>query len=469
MKIRLLCSILFLALLTACGGEEADTSVTEENNTEDTVEEVSDQEEKNEAPITEEEATEKDLEDDAFSTIDPEDAVSWMKLEPGKYAGDTYDEDAVKAEIDKWPKDLEAEEYFHRLLALVAEDYREYQEFIEETEVEFDPITARPDQASDGTVNDVLQPTLHIQILLDASGSMAGQLDGDTKMDLAKEAITEFASELPESANVSLRVYGHKGTNDLDGKEESCSVTEEVYPLSSYDADSFQESLDAFHPTGYTPLALAIEEAGEDLLESHEEGVKSIVYVVSDGEETCGGDPVAAAKELQESDMEAVVNIIGFDIEESEREALEAIADAGAGEYLRADSAKELNDALREERQALISDWYDWVSENVGKNYEQVNEYVSQSYEYESEGMEKSRTEEKRISDLSRYMEELSEDIDGRAIRELNRTRALAIREHMRSELLDVRKEARTEGLERRQNVREEGLEERQKLREADD
>jgi len=42
------------------------------------------------------------------------------------------------------------------------------------------------------------------------------------------------------------------------------------------------------------------------------ENAKNVVYVVSDGIETCGGDPVKAAEELHTSNIKAVVNISGL-------------------------------------------------------------------------------------------------------------------------------------------------------------
>ncbi|WP_173915314.1 VWA domain-containing protein [Halobacillus sp. Marseille-Q1614] len=387
-----------------------------------------------------------------------------MKAGPGQYPADEYDEEAVHAQIDKWPDGLEPEEYFYGIVSLTAVDYREYQEFLDTVVVEFDEVTATPDGESGGGAEAPL-PELNVQILLDASGSMAGQIDGEVKMDLAKEAITEFAEDLPENAKVSLRVYGHAGTNQQDGKEESCSTTEEVYALGSYNENQFNEALDQFSPTGYTPIGLAIEEAAADLEGISGDDVQNVVYVVSDGEETCGGDPVEAAKALHSSDIGALVNIIGFDIADSERKALEAIAQAGEGEYLGADTAQDFRETFREERAVLIDEWFEWSSENVEANYDQMMEYVDLSNEYSQEAVELNNEEEQRQRELTEYMEETMEDADTIAVRSMISKRAINMRQHIRDEFLDMRQEAREKGLEIRQEVRERGLEERQELR----
>ncbi len=56
-----------------------------------------------------------------------------------------------------------------------------------------------------------------------------------------------------------------------------------------------------------------------------------VIYVVSDGNETCGGDPVAAARAINAGDTHAIVNIIGFDLPAIDRVALGKVAQAGGG------------------------------------------------------------------------------------------------------------------------------------------
>ena len=446
--------ILYTLFLSACGNETRTTKEAPEQE-----------------GLRKSEDIEKNMEEDSdtyepFSTIAINNSSGWMNAGPGKFQGDTYDEAIVQTEIDQWPTDLEAEEYFHRILALTAEDYRVHQEYLDNIIVEFDDPSSRPDAetVSENDDEEPIQSGLNIQILLDASGSMAAQVDGGVKMELAKDAIAEFASALPDNAQVSLRVYGHKGTNEREGKELSCATTEEVYPLGEYNEEEFSKSLEAFGPTGYTPLAAAIKAAGEDLSSVHETGTQSVVYVVSDGIETCEGDPVNAAKELQDSNIEAIVNIIGFDIEEAERAALEAIAEAGAGEYFRADTADELKETLRKQKQELLNAWQEWINENVSKNVNEVSNYLTPAYEHEEAALEKSKLEEERQINLTTYMEEISDTYETRKIRELIQERTRGMRQYIRKEFVEIRQEARNKGLELRENVREEGYKERDNI-----
>jgi len=281
---------------------------------------------------------------------------------PGKYAGDKYDEEKVKAELDKLPDNLTADEAYNYLVALLAEDYKPELKVLEN----FDP-TIKTNVKEPGGVNTPkgeLPKQVNVEILLDASGSMAGRVSGGVKMDLAKEAIRNFASKLPEGAQVALRVYGHKGSNQQKDKELSCKSTEVVYPLGAYDKSSFQKSLNKFRPTGWTPLAAAIEQAKNDLSGKTGENVENIIYVVSDGIETCGGDPVKAAKELHESEIQAIVNIIGFDVDNEGQRALKKVAEAGGGKYTTVSTGEDLRKHLEGEYRRLRVEWMDWENKS---------------------------------------------------------------------------------------------------------
>lgn len=189
---------------------------------------------------------------------------------------------------------------------------------------------------------------VNVMILLDASGSMAEKVPGGVKMDLAKKAVKEFASQMPEGADVSLVAYGHKGSNSKKDQSVSCRGIEEVYSLGSYEENRFNQALEGFQPTGWTPLAASMEQA-KAKLGSHA-GAENIVYVVSDGVETCGGDPVGVDRQLHQSNMKAVVNIIGFDVNNAGQEALKAVADAGGGDFNSVDSQADLDQYFAREK-----------------------------------------------------------------------------------------------------------------------
>ncbi|MDA8353827.1 MAG: VWA domain-containing protein [Firmicutes bacterium] len=320
----------------------------------------------------------------------------------GKYAGDRYDWQKVKQELNDIPKDASAKEVLNRMYELAAEDYRPVIRYYQN----FDPSTIEVERGPNGELRLKELPgqkKVNIAILLDASGSMAGKVDGGVKMKLAKKAVKDFASQMPEGADVSLTVYGHKGSNNKKDQAKSCKGIEEVYSLGSYHEKKFNQALDQFKPTGWTPLAAAMEKT-EDRLSSQTEA-ENIVYVVSDGKETCGGDPVKAAQALHESDMKAVVNIIGFDLDNEGQKALEAVAEAGGGEYSSVDDGASLDQYFAEERSRLYDAWADWANEHYDKASDLSSKKYDQLQKKSNEVYDITQRELRRYEKMTDYLE----------------------------------------------------------------
>ncbi len=111
------------------------------------------------------------------------DVEGMLREGPGKYAGDKYDEEKVKAELDKLPDNMTADEAYNHLVALLAEDYKS---ILRELDA-LDP-TIKTNIEEPGGVNAPegnLPKQVNVEILLDASGSMAGGVSGGVKLDLA--------------------------------------------------------------------------------------------------------------------------------------------------------------------------------------------------------------------------------------------------------------------------------------------
>lgn len=296
-------------------------------------------------------------------TTEPaKDAEGMMKEGPGVLAGDRFSKEKAMEELEKVPEGLSAKEAYVELLHLFAEDYQPMVKKIDQFDT--NPYSTSDQPGKPESPGNQMKK-LNVAILLDASGSMAGKVKGGQKMRVAKAAVKRYASSLPEAAEVSLRVYGHKGSNQQKDKSISCNSTEQVYPLSAYQEKEFNQSLDQFQPTGWTPIALAMKEAKKDLEQKGGENTRNLMYIVSDGEETCGGDPVKVAKELNQSDIQAVVNIIGFDVDDQGQRELEAAAKAGGGEYFSAQDEQDLRRYLDDQRRSLWSEWFDWKYGNL--------------------------------------------------------------------------------------------------------
>jgi len=126
--------------------------------------------------------------------------------------------------------------------------------------------------------------------------------------------------------------------------------------------------LDHFQASGWTPLSGAIEKA-HDLLKAYPENENlNIVYIVSDGVETCDGDPVTAAKLLQADNIQAKVNIIGFDVDDKGQVELKKVADAGNGEYVTVQNKDELETYITKKWKPTIGQLV-FINGPVGMEY----------------------------------------------------------------------------------------------------
>jgi Ca-activated chloride channel family protein len=198
---------------------------------------------------------------------------------------------------------------------------------------------------------------LRVVVAIDGSGSMNGRLGNTSKLALARQAADSFANSLPPDVATAVLVFGQQGNNTAEGKARSCAAVDVAVPLTT-DRSALQAALARVQAVGWTPLATALQRAGEMFSPSDIPG-EQVVYVVSDGEETCGGDPVAAARSLREGGTKAIVNIIGFGIPTQEARALQAVAQAGGGRFTNARDRSELERhlaALRESNRRFYNE-----------------------------------------------------------------------------------------------------------------
>lgn len=189
-------------------------------------------------------------------------------------------------------------------------------------------------------------------LILDASGSMAGpDGSGRTKMDAAKEAVVRYAVGTPDFVDLGLMVYGHVGSNAEADRDASCAGIETFAGIGELDHTTVDAAVAGFDATGWTPISASLQRAADELRSAaaaEGEGVEvaSRVILVTDGIETCGGDPVAVATELAGSDIAVVIDVVGFDIAEGDQQALRAIAEATGGTYHDARDGAALRDVF---------------------------------------------------------------------------------------------------------------------------
>ena len=180
-----------------------------------------------------------------------------------------------------------------------------------------------------------------IELILDASGSMLQRLDGQRRIAIAREVLTDLVTNtLPAGTPLALRVFGHR-------TPDACQTDLEV-PLAPLDPDRVAGLIAGTDAKNLakTPIAQSLELVLQDL--EGAEGQK-LILLITDGEETCDGDPAAAIQMLKDAGFDIRLNIIGFAIDEAALKSdFETWADLGGGRYFDANSADELSDAVSE-------------------------------------------------------------------------------------------------------------------------
>ena len=190
-------------------------------------------------------------------------------------------------------------------------------------------VTKAKDEAAFGAV----------EFVLDASGSMLKKLNGVRRIDLAKTALTGLAKDsLPSDTSFALRVFGNKEAG-------SCRTDLDI-PLGPLDRNAAVARIQALQSMNLakTPIGASLAEVAKDL-----KGAKPpmLVVLVTDGEETCGGNPKAAIQALRAGGMDVRVNIVGFAVDEVVlKETFREWARLGNGGYFDAQNGEQLKSAL---------------------------------------------------------------------------------------------------------------------------
>src|SRR5215217_8412331 len=132
-----------------------------------------------------------------------------------------------------------------------------------------------------------------------------------------------------------------------DWSSDVCSSdldTNLAVPFAAAEANggAITSAVDGAKAQGYTPIALSLQQAAGDFSAAAKERV---IVLVSDGKETCQGDPLIAAKTLAAKGI--TVHTVGFVVDTAARGQLQAIARATGGTYFDAPVGPELPETLK--------------------------------------------------------------------------------------------------------------------------
>jgi hypothetical protein len=215
-----------------------------------------------------------------------------------------------------------------------------------------------------------------IEILIDVSGSMANPLppENKRKIDLAKEILIEKILPLINySDSVGIRLFG--GKCGIIGQAENIPNAS-FHRLKDFILTQIPE------PSGTTPLALAIRTAVDNLRQ--EPYADKIIYCVTDGGETCGGDIIAEADYAAQNDIKCRIDIISIgELDAKAKEQFAYITHKTGGKNInigrKGTSKKIIDKELAQLSEVGVDEIVDLIDNHYSKNKEVFKAYDSKS------------------------------------------------------------------------------------------
>jgi Ca-activated chloride channel family protein len=184
----------------------------------------------------------------------------------------------------------------------------------------------------------IQQPQLtRILFVFDASQSMWAKWESDTRINIAKKLLIQLLDSLKDIPNIeiALRVYGHQ----KPVPPQDCSDTRLEVPFKPNNIEEIRNFIKKVEPKGTTPIARSLEAAALDFPKGSPS--RNVVILITDGIESCDGDPCAVSIELQKQNIILKPFVIGIGLDADFKKAFECV-----GQFFDANSEKQFKDAL---------------------------------------------------------------------------------------------------------------------------
>jgi hypothetical protein len=188
----------------------------------------------------------------------------------------------------------------------------------------------------------------NILLLMDVSDSMDESINMGRKIDIAKDAMTDVVNSL-SGVNLGIRIF------PADSFSCYSSLISDISPI-DIKKTTLLTQIDDLYPRGYTPIEQSLRDSQSDFSMY---GSKEII-LVSDGEETCDGDPCTAILDLRAQGFDITVHTIGFDISDEGRNQLLCISQATGGNHYDASDKESLMNAMSQAVHGGGNDWL-WI------------------------------------------------------------------------------------------------------------
>ena len=195
------------------------------------------------------------------------------------------------------------------------------------------PKTAPPPQPAEPSCSAPRSPAEapEVVVVVDSSGSMKEPIAGaPNRLEAAKRAIDDLIDELPPDVDIGLVEFG------------DCEKVRRDRFYAGSERGQLKAQIERLSPDRGTPLARSIERAGAVMSSQ----VPGTIVVVTDGEDSCDGDPCAAARALARKKPNIAVNVI--DIGSEAGSAASCIASATGGKVYKPDSSLDFKRMVHE-------------------------------------------------------------------------------------------------------------------------
>ncbi|MCB9035695.1 MAG: VWA domain-containing protein [Lewinellaceae bacterium] len=232
------------------------------------------------------------------------------------------------------------------------------------------------------SAQDKQAPPSPILFIYDASGSMWGQMEGKTKMEIAAGVLSATVNGLPDGQKAGLVAYGHREKGD-------CEDVEFLVDLENDDKARVTQALKDIKPLGKTPLAYSARLAIDRLREAKE---KATIILITDGIESCDGNICEVIKTAKEEGIDFRLHIVGFGLKAEETEQLRCAAKAGDGRYFDAAGADGLSEVLQEATSTTVDEPEANFSVYAIKNGKAIDAYIKAYKAGETTSLTSART-----------------------------------------------------------------------------
>lgn len=229
-------------------------------------------------------------------------------------------------------------------------------------------------------------------IVMDYSGSM------DYWINSAKRFMSQIIAQLPSTYNVGFRVFGynngHNPYNPIVGvvKEVvknnkgkykvktdvasymgstslSCSSTKSMVPVSANNISLLQSKMNEVQIGGATPLTLALYSAVNQDFAGLAKNYKKKIILITDGYETCGGDPCEYVKNLVKQRDDIIIDVV---LVSSSSNALRCLSNATNGKLYTPSDVDSFINVIKDSLTTTVSP----EDNQEEQQYEQHYEYI---------------------------------------------------------------------------------------------